>query len=236
MSKSKISWTDRVWNPVTGCDKISPGCKHCYAEALTKRFPKTWPNGFNVTLHQDRIAVPSTWRQPAMVFVNSMSDLFHPEIPAKFLWDIWNEMLGCPQHTFQVLTKRPESIPGWLMQSAFWPDNIWLGVSAENQEYYEKRIVRLAAIPAQVRFISAEPLLGPIDLYQPHFDWVIVGGESGPNRREMDLNWARVLRDQCARVGIPFFYKQGNATRPGNDTLLDGVEHKAMPEALYAKR
>jgi protein gp37 len=311
---SAIEWTDATWNPVTGCSKVSPGCAHCYAEALTLRFhpsakPWTPENAAeNVGLHPERLDAPLRWRSPRRVFVNSMSDLFHELVPDDFIDRVFAVMALAQRHTFQILTKRPERMQAYcsaltrerLIECANlapdgteghagnpnittrsmrqwrrrWLDddktvfarmarpplpNVWLGVSVENQRWADERIPLLLQTPAALRFISAEPLLGPVDLrplapaayrllsryygldgfdesgsqperarmggYFPRLDWVIVGGESGPKHRPMDLAWARSLRDQCRPADVAFFMKQLGGTRPG--TALD-----ELPEDL----
>lgn len=238
--KSDIQWTDATWNPVTGCTKVSPGCAHCYAERITERLHG--PGSFEeIVLHPDRLEYPLHWRKPRRVFVNSMSDLFHNDVPYDFIIKVFGVMQKCPQHTFQVLTKRATGMYdvvraiGRLDQfSSAWPlPNVWLGVSVENQHFANERIPLLLRTPAAVRFISAEPLLGPVCLTDvketmlpkmegdnhihidatervvpSHIDWVICGGESGTDARAMQLSWARSLRDQCKSAGVAFFMKQ----------------------------
>ena len=209
--KSAIEWTEATWNPVTGCSKVSPGCKHCYAERMAKRLHAMgnarYRNGFQVTLHYDLIDLPMAWKRPRTIFVNSMSDLFHKDVPTKFIQSVFETMTKSPQHTFQVLTKRPERLCE-LADMLPWPENVWMGVSVESQEY-TWRIEYLRRVPASVRFLSIEPLLGPIDdLPLEGIHWVIVGGESGPGARPMDANWVRSIRDQCSSSGVAFFFKQ----------------------------
>lgn len=223
---SKIEWTDATWNPVSGCSKVSAGCKNCYAEKIAERFKgsKAFPDGFKVTLHPERLSDPLHWRKPKRVFVNSMSDLFHEEVPFKFILEIFGVMAKAKRHTFQVLTKRPERMLEFIRKIggiAQFP-NIQLGVSAEDQKTLEQRLPPLLACRAAVHFLSAEPLLGPLDittvpwtvsgyLEPPHNDvlnWVICGGESGPGARPMHEDWARGLLYQCQVAGIPFFFKQ----------------------------
>lgn len=207
--KTIISWTDKTWNPVTGCHKVSEGCRYCYAERLSlergwTRYPWTAANApANVKMHPERLGQPRHWKEPARVFVNSMSDLFHEEVPEWFIDDVFRIMRTCPQHTFQVLTKRERISWGWD-----WPSNAWAGVSVEGRDTFF-RVMHLLETSAKVKFISFEPLLGPIgevDLEGIH--WIIVGGESGPTHRPMDMAWARELRDQADDAGIPFFFKQ----------------------------
>jgi protein gp37 len=209
--KSNIEWTDMTWNPVTGCTKVSSGCKHCYAELMAKRLKAMgsprYENGFRVTLHYDLLELPKTWRAPRMVFVNSMSDLFHPEVSAEFIQRVFETMASCPQHQFQVLTKRPGRVVE-LQSSLEWPDNVWMGVSIESQAV-AFRSELLQQVPAKVRFISAEPLIGPIQaLPLENIHWVIVGGESGPKARPMLKEWVLDIREQCQVHGTAFFFKQ----------------------------
>ncbi|MEV6791305.1 phage Gp37/Gp68 family protein [Streptomyces sp. NPDC051320] len=269
MSITKIEWTDRTWNPVTGCTKVSPGCDNCYAENIAHRFAgsKAFPDGFSVTLHEDRIDQPFRWKKSARVFVNSMSDLFHDDVPDLFITRVFDVMEANARHTFQVLTKRHARMRSFVQarekarqehaakfdqcpteamrtspaaraaraRAARPPANIWLGVSVENQQWANIRIPALLETPAAVRFISCEPLLGPVDLKQAvvtmgserghgltasyvhtggccqkfhGIDWVIAGGESGPRARPMHPDWARGLRDQCEQARVPFFFKQ----------------------------
>lgn len=208
-AKTTIEWTERTWNPVTGCTKISPGCAHCYAERITERFHG--PGSFErIVLHPERLDEPVHWRKPARVFVNSMSDLFHEDISDDFIGAIFRTMLVTPRHTFQILTKRPQRMLDWF--SRFYYNqkpslNVWLGVSVENQHFADERIPLLMQTPAAVRFISAEPLLEKLSIV-PVVDWVICGGESGPGARPMHPEWARTLRDRCVNYKIPFFFKQ----------------------------
>jgi len=235
MSKSKIEWTDAVWNPVTGCTKISVGCQNCYAERMSKRlagrcgYPKDEP--FKVTLHPEKINEPWKWKKPRRIFVNSMSDLFHDDVPFEFIKLVWATMVTSRQHIYMILTKRPKRMLEffeWMEEQEFkvettWPC-VWLGVSVENQATADERIPLLLQTPAVVKFISAEPLLGPVSLagfdgqtYRPwldsvawevDIDWIIVGGESGPGARPMHPDWVRILRDQCQASGTKFFFKQ----------------------------
>jgi protein gp37 len=263
---SKIEWTDTTWNPTTGCDKVSPGCDNCYACGLAKRLkgmgsakyqndgdPRTSGPGFGLTVHPDTVNDPFTWKKPRKVFVNSMSDLFHDDVPNRFIAEVFAVMAATPQHTYQVLTKRHGRMRSLLRDGTFraaveiylanrlrvteaelsWPlPNVWLGVSVEDQKWADIRIPALLDTPAAVRFLSCEPLLGPVDLEQSlasreasralpdmplaryWIDWVIVGGESGPGARPMDPAWARSLRDQCQAGGVPFHFKQWGAFTP----------------------
>jgi protein gp37 len=256
MTKTDIEWTDETWNPVTGCTKVSPGCDNCYAEGIAERFrgSKGFPNGFDVTLRPEKLRTPLSWRTPRRVFVNSMSDLFHDSVPDEFIAKVWATMAQTPQHTYQILTKRhgrmrsllgsdgqrlleattDEETAQAIYDSVYPLPNVWLGVSVEDQQRADLRVPALLKTQAAVRFLSCEPLLGPVDLgrwMQPHrpdcqdetgeppwcscgrdhdgyLDWVIVGGESGGSARPMQGDWARALRDQCAQAGVAFFFKQ----------------------------
>jgi protein gp37 len=235
--RSSIEWTDATWNPTTGCSRVSPGCENCYAEKLSLRFgwsksPWTAKNASeNVRLHAERLLIPLKWKHPTRVFVNSMSDLFHDRVPFDYTSLVFDLMVKTPRHTYQILTKRPERmvefIKGWTTTNPQLkgrvPENIWLGTSAEDQRRADERIPVLLMIPVQVRFLSCEPLLGPVDLtpYLKDLSWVIDGGESGPGRRPANPDWFRSLRDQCLDAGVAYFHKQGNAPRPGSDRLLD---------------
>ena len=292
-----IEWTDKTWNPVTGCTKVSPGCDHCYAEGIARRFTgKAFPNGFEVTLRPGRLAEPLRWRKPTRVFVNSMSDLFHQDIPDEFIARVFAVMAATPQHTYQLLTKRhgrmrsflrdecrcgsghqpgvhlrsamewaatphsPTYVPGLepgLYHRMQWPlPNVHLGVSVEDQHAADLRIPALLDTPAAVRFLSCEPLLGPVDLTPwsrvypttaldsdgyggstntariPGLHWVIVGGESGPGARPMDLDWARALVEQCMHTDIACFVKQDSGPRPGmQGRIPDDLWVKEFPNA-----
>ena len=239
---SKIEWTDATWNPVTGCSKISPGCKHCYAERMAKRLqamdqPK-YQNGFAVTVHPDALDAPLGWKRPRRIFVNSMSDLFHDDVPADFIRDVFQTMTAADWHQYQVLTKRPGRVVdledvGLLYGTLPWPAHIWLGASVESADYVH-RIEILRQTGACVKFLSLEPLLSPLpDLDMTGIDWVIVGGESGPGARPMDADWVRDIRDQCLAAGTPFFFKQwGGIFKKRNGRLLDGRTWDETPEAL----
>ena len=230
---SGIEWTDSTWNPVTGCTKVSPGCKNCYAERLALRLramrnPR-YQNGFAVTLHPDQLTLPLRWRKPRRIFVNSMSDLFHEAIPDDFICQVFEVMAQADWHVFQVLTKRSERLAS-LAHRLPWAPNIWQGVSVESDRY-TPRIDHLRTVPAAVRFLSIEPLLGPIpNLTLDDIDWVIVGGESGPGRRSMAAGWAREIRDQCVRAGVAFFFKQwGGRTPKTGGRVLDSRTWDEMP-------
>ena len=202
---------------------------------MTTATRKSSPNGFDITVRPDRFEDPLKWRKPAQIFVNSMSDLFHREISDRRLVQIWGVMLRADHHTYQILTKRPHRMVQKIGQlSLGLPDHIWLGVSVENQEFAYNRIPELLRLETESRFISAEPLLAAVNLvpWIADLGWVICGGESGPNRREMSYGWARAIRDDCARAGVPFFYKQGNGRKAGSDTILDGRQHQEFPERM----
>lgn len=214
--KSAIEWTDATWNPVTGCSKVSPGCKNCYAERLAVRLQAMgnprYANGFQLTLHEDQLTLPLRWKQPRKIFVNSMSDLFHEDVPDDFIMKAFRIMGEAHWHRFQILTKRAKRL-GELAERLPWPGNIWQGVSIESIEY-TWRIEHLLKVPATVRFLSIEPLLGPIPrLPLQGIAWVIVGGESGPNYRPVEANWVRGIRDQCINAKVPFFFKQWGGIR-----------------------
>lgn len=230
---SSIEWTEATWNPVTGCTKVSPGCAHCYAERMAKRLQAMgqvrYRNGFRLTLHPDVLEVPLRWKRPRMIFVNSMSDLFHKEVPDHFIAECFAVMRRASHHTFQVLTKRPERAAEMAGELA-WPANLWMGTSVENAEYVF-RIPSLLNIPAEVRFLSLEPLLGPIPrLPLRGIDWVIVGGESGPCARPMKASWVFKIRDRCVDRGTPFFFKQwGGVRKCKAGRQLDGRTWDDMP-------
>lgn len=248
--KTGIEWTDATWNPVTGCTKVSQGCKFCYAETVAERFwAKQYPPNedgtprkfTDVRMHYERLNQPLMWKKPRRIFVNSMSDLFHEKVPNFFISSVFEVMASTPHHTYQILTKRPELMQEYVYQ---WTNlnsvlpNVWLGVSVEDQKAADERIPWLLKTPAAVRFLSCEPLLGPIDLTgNPEglmwpwaeaiqngqsFDWVICGGESGQNARPMHPDWACSLRDQCQEAGVPFFFKQWGEWKPGLDEFIEG--------------
>ncbi|HXH08654.1 MAG TPA: phage Gp37/Gp68 family protein [Alphaproteobacteria bacterium] len=223
-AKSAIEWTDATWNPVTGCTKVSPGCKPCYAERLAARLQRLgdprYANGFEVTLQPDQITLPLRWRRSRQIFVNSMSDLFHEAVPVEFIRQVFAVMVQADWHIFQILTKRAQRLAD-LAPHLPWPPNVWQGVSVENARC-AWRIAHLQRAPAAVRFLSIEPLLGPIpDLPLDSIDWVIVGGESGPDHRPIHPAWVRKIRDQCVAAKVPFFFKQwGGKLRNHKDVLL----------------
>jgi protein gp37 len=233
--QSAIEWTDATWNPVTGCTKISPGCKNCYAERLAMRLQamgnRRYRNGFDLTLHPDQLTLPLRWRDPRRIFVNSMSDLFHEDVPDEFIRRAFEIMAQAHWHVFQVLTKRAKRLAE-LAPRLPWPSNVWQGVSVENARY-TSRVADLVKVPAAVRFLSVEPLLGPIpDLPLKGIAWVIVGGESGPGHRPIQPEWVRSIRNQCAHAGVAFFFKQwGGRTPKAGGRTLDGQEWSEMPRA-----
>lgn len=241
---SAIEWTEATWNPVTGCDRISEGCDNCYALTLAKRLkamgvekyqtdgdPRTSGPGFGVAVHPASLDQPRRWRSPRVVFVNSMSDLFHAKVPVSFIEDVFDVMRETPQHTYQVLTKRAIRARR-LADRLNWPDNMWLGVSVETARYFP-RIDELRQVPAAVRFLSCEPLLGPLDgIDLAGIGWVIAGGESGPNYRPMQVDWARRIRDACVDERVPFFFKQwGGRTPKHQGRVLDERTWDEMPTA-----
>lgn len=275
MASTAIEWTEKVWNPVTGCDRVSAGCDHCYAMTLAKRLkgmgsakyqndgdPNTSGPGFGVTIHPQSLDEPLKWNKPKRIFVNSMSDLFHAEVPDYFIEQIFAVMAASSQHTYQILTKRPARMRSFLRKAtdrvsngqkpfdhpyisgSTWPlRNVWLGVSAENQKTANLRVPKLLDTPAAVRFISAEPLLGPISLLTwlnggfghvaPDLHWVIAGGESGAQARPVDADWIRGLRDECDAAGLAFLFKQwGGRTPKTGGRELDGRTWDEYPEAM----
>jgi protein gp37 len=251
-----IEWTEATWNPTTGCDRVSPGCDNCYALTLARRLkaagnpryrrdgsPRTSGPGFGLTLHWDKLEEPLRWRRPRLIFVNSMSDLFHKGVSDEFVRLVFGTMAETPQHTYQILTKRPGRMTSVLRRIQPNPlPNVWLGTSVEDQRWADIRIPRLIQTPAWTRFLSCEPLLGPIDLSsyadgvsQPEIDWVIVGGESGSGHRPMDPAWARSLRDQCVEADIPFFFKQwGGRTPKAGGRTLDDQEWDQLPDTRHS--
>lgn len=232
--RSAIEWTEATWNPVTGCSKVSPGCRNCYAEKLALRLQAmgqaNYVNGFEVATHESALELPLTWRKPRTVFVNSMSDLFHEKVPMEFVERVFEVMRRANQHRFQVLTKRSERLAE-VAPDLNWAPNIWMGVSVESQDWV-KRIDELRETPAAVKFISFEPLLGPVeDLDLEGIDWVIVGGESGPGARPMRKEWATEIRNFCIDNAVPFFFKQWGGTRKKqNGRRLEGEDWSQMPE------
>ena len=231
--RSHIEWTDASWNPVTGCSKVSPGCAHCYAETFAERFRGVpghpYEQGFDLRLWPERLDLPLRWKEPRRIFVNSMSDVFHESIPDEYVRRIFDVMVTAHWHQFQVLTKRHERLVA-LAPDLPWPSNVWVGVSVENARYVH-RVDSLRQVPAAVRFISAEPLLGPlVGLDLSGIDWLIVGGESGYRHRPMKREWVEAMRDQCRRDGVAFFFKQwGGHTSKSGGRLLEEREWNEMP-------
>lgn len=278
MATTSIEWTERSWNPIVGCTKVSPGCAHCYAETMARRLKAMgrpeYQDAINgngkwtgrVTLVPERLDEPLRRKKPTVYFVNSMSDLFHEDVPDEFIYQVFARMILGSQHTYQILTKRPQRALNWFetfkpearTNNVEWPlSNVWFGVSVENQKAADERIPYLLQTPAAVRFLSCEPLLGPVDIsewlpstqeltlgflgnHNPIFrkatdciGWVIVGGESGPHARPMHPDWARAIRDQCQVAGVPFFFKQwGGVNKKSAGRLLDGREWQEMPEVI----
>ena len=232
-SGSLIEWTETTWNPVTGCSKISPGCKHCYAERMAKRLQAMgtakYQSGFEVTIHPITLAEPLAWSKPRLVFVNSMSDLFHDAVPTDYIQSVFAVMNRASQHTFQVLTKRPERVAA-MNGKLDWAPNIWLGVSVESKAWLG-RIDHLWATGAKTKFLSLEPLLGPLPALElADIDWVIAGGESGPGARPMEADWVRAIRDSCLHQQVPFFFKQwGGVFKKRTGRLLDSRTWDEMP-------
>ncbi len=236
MAETSIEWTDRVWNPVTGCTKISPGCKHCYAERMAKRLAgmgqPNYRNGFRLTLQPQMLEVPLKWREPRRIFVNSMSDLFHVDVPLEYIQRVFDVMRRADWHQYQILTKRSERLRE-LSPFLKWPQQVWMGVSVESDKYVN-RIDDLRQTKAAVKFLSLEPLLGPLpNLKLRGIDWVIVGGESGPGARPMDPAWVKDLRDQCRKADVPFFFKQwGGVRKKLTGRTLEGRTYNEMPAEL----
>lgn len=263
MINSKIEWTDSTWNPITGCTPVSEGCRNCYAKGIAKRFPVVHGGLFSeIRFHEDRLMQPLKWKKPRKIFVCSMGDLFHEDVQVQWLNEVFRVIQNCRQHTFIVLTKRPERAKSYLRSVAScraWPEddvvfpNVWLGVTAENQEQADKRIPILLDTPAAVRVVSVEPMLGYVDLDIPietgygsgfglstalgYIDGVLCGGESGPNARPMHPDWARSLRDQCVAAGVPFFFKQWGEWTPftqlGWVDDSSKIEHLRGPDAVH---
>jgi protein gp37 len=232
-TNSHIEWTDATWNPVTGCTKISPGCKHCYAERLSKRLKAmgqaNYRYGFKLTLQPQMLELPLHWKSPKRIFVNSMSDLFHESVPTDYINQVFDVMGRAHWHQYQVLTKRSERVLE-LSKKLEWAPQIWMGVSVENKEY-TNRIDDLRRCAAHVKFLSLEPLLGPLrKLNLRGIDWVIVGGESGPKARPVDPEWVTEIRDQCVKAGVPFFFKQwGGVQKSKTGRTLEGRTWDEMP-------
>jgi len=237
-TKSKIEWTQSTWNPITGCTKVSPGCKHCYAERMAKRLQAmgkpAYQNGFQVAVHEELFEYPLQWKSPRLIFVNSMSDLFHERVPDDIILRLFDVMNRASWHTFQVLTKRADRL-SQISPSIQWTDNIWAGVSVENFDYLH-RIECLRSTEAKVKFLSLEPLLGPLsNLNLTGIDWVIVGGESGPGARKMEPAWATEIRDACIQQEVPFFFKQwGGTNKKKNGRLLEDRTWDEIPAIVSA--
>lgn len=232
-SHSKIEWTECTWNPATGCTKVSEGCRHCYAERMAHRLKAmgqpNYINGFRLTVHEHLISAPLKWKRPQMVFVNSMSDLFHEDVPLGFIQEVFEVMRQAEIHTFQVLTKRSKRLVE-ISHLLRWPDNVWMGVTVESARY-SFRVDDLRFTGAKTKFLSIEPMLAPLPgLDLSSIDWVIVGGESGPKARFMDPQWVQQIRDHCIAVRVPFFFKQwGGVNKKKTGRLLDGRTWDEMP-------
>ncbi|MFP5221858.1 MAG: DUF5131 family protein [Acidobacteriota bacterium] len=234
MAWSKIEWTEASWNPLTGCSKVSPGCKNCYAERMAKRLQAmgnpNYKDGFKLSLHEHAINTPLSWASPRVIFVNSMSDLFHEDVPLAFIRKVFGTMAMAKQHVFQLLTKRSTRLAE-LAPELNWPKNVWMGVSVENGEY-AYRIDNLRKVNAAVRFLSLEPLLGSVGkISLEGIDWAIVGGESGPGARPMQEEWVTEIRDQCLQSGVAFFFKQwGGVRKKKAGRVLQGRTWEQMPQ------
>ena len=236
MAQSTIEWTDATWNPVTGCTKISPGCKHCYAERMARRLmmmgQPNYRNGFDITVQPHMLELPLKWRAPKRIFVNSMSDLFHEDVPLSYIAQVFSVMRRAHWHQYQVLTKRSERLLE-INDRLEWAPQIWMGVSVENENYLS-RIEDLRKVDAHVKFLSLEPLLGPLGKLDLNgINWAIVGGESGPGARPIDPSWVTDIRDQCLRAGVAFFFKQWGGVQKGKTgRQLDGRTWDQMPQLL----
>lgn len=236
MAKSSIEWTEVTWNPVTGCSKVSAGCKFCYAEVMSRRLKamglEKYRNGFEVTVHPDSLEDPYKWKKSKVVFVNSMSDLFHPDVPESFVQDVFKTMRDNGHHVFQLLTKRPERVLEMDQKGLLdWADNIWMGTSVEDERVMH-RIDTLAQTNAECKFLSCEPLIGPLpEMNLQNIDWVIVGGESGHHPRPMKVEWVWDIKEQCAQSGVAFFFKQwGGRNKKKEGRELNGRTFDEMPE------
>lgn len=238
MAITKIEWTESTWNPITGCTKISTGCKYCYAEVMTRRLKamgqEKYRNGFELTLHPETLQEPYSWKKPKMIFVNSMSDLFHKDVPIDYIQKVFRVIKDNPQHVFQVLTKRADVLryydsENWLE----WPHNLWMGVTVENNNFIY-RIDNLRNTGARVKFLSCEPLLSPLEnMDLKAIDWVIVGGESGRTPRPLKEAWVVDIKEQCQRANVAFYFKQwGGTNKKESGRLLDGKRYDKMPELL----
>ena len=235
-NRSSIEWTESTWNPLTGCTKLSPGCKNCYAERMSKRLKamgqKNYANGFHLTQHPHVVEKPLSWKKPQVIFVNSMSDLFHKDVPIEFIQDVFCVMREAHWHKFQVLTKRAERLAE-LSPQIDWPENVWMGVSVENSDY-TFRIDHLRELGAKTKFLSLEPLLGPLpNMNLSGIDWAIVGGESGPKSRPIKEEWVIDIRDQCLTSKVPFFFKQwGGTQKKKAGRELEGRTWSEMPQSI----
>tara|TARA_R110002049_G_scaffold300359_1_gene491143 strand:- start:723 stop:1436 length:714 start_codon:yes stop_codon:yes gene_type:complete len=233
MAQSSIEWTEMTWNPTTGCNKVSQGCKHCYAEIMSRRLKamgvEKYKNGFEITTHEEALDIPYTWKKPRIVFVNSMSDLFHEKVPLEFIQKTFKVMNDCSQHTFQVLTKRSERLKE-LSDKLTWTDNIWMGTSIEDEKVLFRKD-NLVECGANVKFLSLEPLIGPLpNLELSGIDWAIVGGESGPGARDLKEEWVIEIRDKCNKADVHFFFKQwGGVRKKENGRILKGKTYDEMP-------
>jgi protein gp37 len=231
--KSSIEWTESTWNPTTGCDVLSPGCDNCYAERLSNRLKamgqKKYANGFHLTLHPDTLQLPLQWKKPQRIFVNSMSDLFHNDVPLDYILRVFETMSQAHWHQFQVLTKRSGRLLA-LSEKLEWPSNVWMGVSVESEQY-KTRIDHLRGTGAKVKFLSIEPLLGPLgELNLEGINWVIAGGESGPGARPMAVDWVLAIQSQCEKANVPFFFKQwGGVQKKRAGRILNGRTYDEMP-------
>jgi len=238
MAESTIEWTDSTWNPITGCTKISQGCKNCYAERMAKRLKamgqSNYVNGFKLSLHEHMLKKPLEWKKPRLIFVNSMSDLFHEDVPESFIEMTFEVMCKAHWHQFQVLTKRSKRLAD-LSLYIDWPDNVWMGVSVENEDN-KFRIDHLRKTGANIKFLSLEPLLGSIlDMNLDNIDWVIVGGESGPRSRPIREEWVLDIKNQCAQAGVPFFFKQwGGVNKKKTGRLLEGKTLNEFPHQVVS--
>lgn len=240
MNNTKIAWTQKTWNVVTGCQKYSAGCAHCYAETMTKRFPKAFPNGFNVTIHPERLDEPKHVKKPTMFFVCSMADLFHDDVPFEYIDRVMQTIKDCPQHTFQILTKRTIRMRNYFL-TRFVPRNAWIGTTVENDKSVGriKLISGIGIFEKSIHFLSCEPLLsdlGELDL--SGIDWVIVGGETGPKARQMEKEWVLNIKRQCDEQGVPFFFKQWGSfgedgvrrSKEANGYAIDGETYREWPK------
>ena len=240
MAQSNIEWTEMTWNPTTGCSKISAGCKFCYAEIMSRRLQamgiEKYKDGFAVRIHPDALRIPYAWKTSKIVFVNSMSDLFHENIPLEFIQRVFDVMNDNPQHVFQILTKRAERLLK-LHSELKWTHNIWMGVSVENDKV-KHRIDLLRKTKAKVKFLSCEPLIGPLyDMNLKKIDWVIVGGESGHRPRPMETDWVLDIQEQCKKADVAFFFKQwGGRNKKKNGRLLNGQTYDEMPEMMELEK